>query len=128
VHVFGTINSVDVRILFFYLLSRPTNAFVGVDNKLYKMHGTYIKIVEAQQARSNNIYFSILLLPTPLSTAHNLHLCGLGHFFPALIIIFIFTNFPANNSFNEIYFFRSSFIQNSLHFKGVFNYCNKSEG
>jgi hypothetical protein len=40
--------------------------FFDLDNKLYKMNGTYIKIVEAQQQRAHKIYFSILLLLTPL--------------------------------------------------------------
>ena len=31
-------------------------AFVDMNNKQYKMHSIYIKIVEAQQARMYNIY------------------------------------------------------------------------
>jgi hypothetical protein len=103
VHLVGAINPVVVRNLFFYLLFKPTNAFVGLDNKLYKMHSTYIKIVEIQQARLHKTNF---VNPNPsLSTDHSQYLYGSSHFFPAQFIIFILTHFPSNNTFDEIYFF-----------------------
>lgn len=41
-----------IHVFYFSLISRPTDArhcvSAGLDNKLYRMHGTYIKIVQAR--------------------------------------------------------------------------------
>jgi hypothetical protein len=48
-------------------------AFVGMNNKQYKMHSMYIKIVEAQQARMYNTYkdMKLKLLKTNAATWYN---------------------------------------------------------
>ena len=35
----------DENYIILYILNLPMLAFVGLGNKLYKMHGTYIRIV-----------------------------------------------------------------------------------